>query len=246
MILVIFIFVLIIIIMINNSQTFVASSTSIEFTNLPNPVTNPAINPVINPTPHLDVYDKRVGHPQNIPVPAETLKQYSERLNHQFINVNQYNSQNRPFELNLVQSIKKYVSPSDIDYNTSRPLPNRDFFHPNMRNFDNTISPLSFVGSANSYAPIPEVITPWEKIGILTSIDKHKDDKHDPEILNLYRRPIAPLQDLWRFQVQDKNGFIIQLENTRYIENNDIIYHIDGKRGPYKAHIYVQNKYVWV
>ncbi len=96
-----------------------------------------------------------------------------------------------------------------------------------------------FYGSVNAYAPFPEIKNPWEKAGILTSVSSD-------EILNLYRRPIAPLQDLWEYQVEDKNGFIIVL-NNKYINDGDIVNHVIGKHnGPWKAHIFVQNKYIWV
>jgi hypothetical protein len=109
-----------------------------------------------------------------------------------------------------------------------RPLPSGDYF--------------PAVGSVDAYAPFPGVNTPWEKAGILTSTH------HKNEILNLFRRPIAPGQNLWEYQVQDKNGFIIKLEQTRYLEDGDEIHHVIGKHGlgPWKAHIFVQNRYVWV
>ena len=113
------------------------------------------------------------------------------------------------------------------------------FFRPYGPNIP--VGDVPFIGSVNSYAPFPEVVTPWEKAGILTS---HKDD----QILNLYRRPIAPLQDLWEYQVQDKDGFVIKLVGVNYIDNGDIIQHVIGKNGlgPWKAHLFVENKYIWV
>lgn len=97
--------------------------------------------------------------------------------------------------------------------------------------------PVPFISSVSGFAPFPEVQTPWEKIGILTQ---------NSEILNLYRRPIAPLQDLFEYTAQDKNGFIIRLRQTKRIENGDSISSIDGKPGVWTAHIYINDKYVWV
>lgn len=118
-----------------------------------------------------------------------------------------------------------------------RPLVPADFFRP----YEAANGP--FVGSVDAYAPFPSVSTPWEKSGILTSTSGHKN-----EILNLYRRPIAPAQELWEYQVQDKDGFIIRLDRTKYLQDGDEIHHIIGKHGmgPWKVHMFVQNRYVWV
>lgn len=102
-----------------------------------------------------------------------------------------------------------------------------------------TIPNFPFYGSANAFAPFPEVLTPWEKIGIIS------DDTNT--ILNLFRRPIAPLQDVFEYSVQNKDGMIIRLDKT-FIENGDIIPRIKGytTKGPWKADIFVNNKYIWV
>lgn len=128
---------------------------------------------------------------------------------------------------------------ANMPYQT-RPVISGDFFRPYGPNVP--VSGVPFFGSVNAYAPFPEVNNPWEKAGILTSIGENTKE----EILNLYRRPIAPLQDLWEYQVQDKNGFVIKLENIKYIENGDVIPHVIGKKGPWKVHDFVQNKYIWV
>jgi|688.fasta_scaffold17193_3 hypothetical protein len=96
---------------------------------------------------------------------------------------------------------------------------------------------IPFIGSVDAYAPFAEVTTPWEKTGILTS--------DGDRIMSLYRQPIAPLQNIFKYMVQDKDGFMIPLNET-YLENNDIISHIPGKSGIWKVHIYVNNKYIWV
>lgn len=101
---------------------------------------------------------------------------------------------------------------------------------------------VPFIGSVSSYAPFAEVQTPWEKAGMLQTTDEQ-----DNTILNLYRRPIAPLQDLFEYTVQDKNGFIIPLKTT-FLEDGDIVRSVQGKesKGSWRANIYVNNKYVWV
>ena len=54
-------------------------------------------------------------------------------------------------------------------------------------------------------------------------------------LLNLYRRNIAPLQDLFKYTVQDKDGFIIPLKET-YLEDGDTVPEVIGKEvdGPWK------------
>lgn len=98
------------------------------------------------------------------------------------------------------------------------------------------------VGSVDACAPFPSVTTQFEKVGILTSF------RGKNTILNLFMRPIAPNQNLWEYQVQDKNGFIIKLDQTRYLEDGDEIKNIIGKHdmGPWRVHMFAQNKYVWV
>lgn len=103
---------------------------------------------------------------------------------------------------------------------------------------------IPFYASVSSYAPFPEINTPWEKVGLLTTVNPENDD-----ILNLYRRPIAPLQDLFDYAVQDKDGFIIKLRGVRgVLEDGDIVPEVIGKEnlGPWKVNNFVKDKYVWV
>jgi hypothetical protein len=115
---------------------------------------------------------------------------------------------------------------------------------------------IPFIGSDPlNLSGNPEVITPWEKAGILVSMPPRGDEKGNStdrleegqHILNLFRRPIAPVQELWEYQVQDKNGFVIRLSETN-INDGDIIHHVIGKHGlgPWKAHVFVQNRYIYV
>jgi hypothetical protein len=125
----------------------------------------------------------------------------------------------------------------------TRPAPgaSHDFNRPYGPNL--SLSQVPFIGSVNSYAPFPEVNTPWEKIGVLTPVNNDKDI-----LLNLYRRAIAPLQDLWEYNVQDKNGFIVLLRGINYLEDGDIIPYVIGKEnlGPFRVHIFNNNKYIWM
>lgn len=118
-------------------------------------------------------------------------------------------------------------------------LSSKRYFQPYNFNTYN----IPFFSSVNAFAPFPEIDSSWEKIGLLTT-----KDSTDSTILNLYRRPIAPLQDLFEYAVQDKNGFVIPLSTTSYLEDGDIIPFVQGKEsmGEWKARIYVNNKWVWM
>lgn len=103
-----------------------------------------------------------------------------------------------------------------------------------------------YVTSVNAYFPEPINFTggiypPTEKIGILT------DDMGT--ILNLYRKAIAPRQQLFEYFIQDKYNFFIPLRGTRYLEDGDIVDSVDGKvtpAGGWKVKIYVNDKYIYV
>lgn len=207
------------------------------------------------------------GKPLNMPVPANSLKFSNEQYNpdmFRFSNLAQGTigtavngvplpgvgawgagrlggpNYNRTVGTSsLAGGMPEYVTSPGADLPPqTRPLHSGDYFRPYGPNVP--VSNVPFIGNVNSYAPFPEVNNPWEKSGILTSMGDKK------QILNLYRRPIAPLQDLWEYQVQDKNGFVIKLPE-KYLENGDIIPRVTGHDdGPWKVHDYVQNKYIWV
>lgn len=103
-------------------------------------------------------------------------------------------------------------------------------------------APIPFYSSVSAFAPFPEIYTPWEKVGVLTTVNPQDDS-----ILELYRRPVAPLQDLFEYSVQDKNGFILQLRGTNYLRTGDIIPNVLGKesKGPWKVTQFIKNKWVW-
>lgn len=213
------------------------------------------------------------GKPQNIPVPASAMKTSNEQFNPDMfrfsplavgtvgsaIPFGMVNSTAAPpwssppsnkgsYHLPYSGALPQVTAPGSDFPPQTRPLYSADFFRPYGPNVP--VANVPFFGSVNSYAPFPEVITPWEKSGILTSISTPELDLAgrggtSPQILNLYRRPIAPLQDLWEYQVQDKNGFVIKL-HAKYLQNGDIVPHVTGKEGSWRVHDYVQNKYIWV
>lgn len=79
------------------------------------------------------------------------------------------------------------------------------------------------------------ITTEWSKLGLLVNGD---------QLLDLYGRPIAPLQDLFEYQVQDLNGFNISLSQTRLLEDGDKVTAIPGKPGTWVVHI--PKRYIWV
>lgn len=150
--------------------------------------------------------------------------------------------------LPAVGAVKPPLQPDFIRSNftySDRPIVSHDFFKPYGRN--ESLHDIPFFTSASAFAPFPRVNSEWEKIGILTPLD-HNEKEHRDQILNLYRRPIAPLQDLWQYSVQDAKGFVIPLKTTGYLENGDIIGKITGKPDveKWKAHIYINNQFVWM
>jgi hypothetical protein len=150
--------------------------------------------------------------------------------------------------------------------NVQRPNTSQDFLRPyersdNLSNvdfFNNRSVSLPFISSVDKFLPAASVNTAFEKVGLLISNDGHhyhglsnKDDDeknyhNDEAMMNLYRRPIAPLQDLWEYQVQDKDGFVIPLEGRNYLEDGDIVDHVIGKgRRSWKVRMFMNNKYIW-
>jgi len=227
----------------------------------PSPLNNSAgpidSTPLNNSTGQIDSTPLNNVSPLNVPIPMGALKETSERYNARLWRTGEVNQAwspdgsyptpysfagvNGPIYQAPVQNDPRFAFASQSRF-PSMPganVTNSKFqpYGPNER------LNLPFIGSVNAYAPFPEVDTPWEKAGILTPLDSSES-----LILNLYRRPIAPLQDLWEYNAQDKNGFLIQLRAHRFIEDGDTIQHIDGyeKYGPFKARVYVQNKYIWV
>jgi len=184
-------------------------------------------------------YDKNqgpyLGKPMNVPVPARSLKLSNEQYKYPF-----YRAQ---IPLQPYDFFKPYGPNNSSMQNTIVPSDTPFYYYPNE--YTPTLNTVPFISSVDSFAPFPEVNTPWEKTGILTNISVDDFRGRRKEILNLYRRPIAPLQDLFEYTVQDKDGFIIKLENVKFLEDGDIIPFITGKNGKWKVHSYIDNKWVW-
>lgn len=108
---------------------------------------------------------------------------------------------------------------------------------------NSNLSNVPFISSVNAYSPYPAVESCWEKIGILTSSLSSSDPNSERNILNLYRRPIAPVQNLWAYQVQDAAGFVIPLPD-REIRNGDTVT-VPGKQGVWTAKTFNKDKYIW-
>ena len=160
---------------------------------------------------------------------------------------------------NLKISSERYGAPF---YYQNNPLISYDFFKPygpNSPSMQNEVNfadipfynkpsrgvitgDVPFVGSADSFAPFPEVDTKWEKVGIIQTVNPNNN-----AIMNIFRKHIAPLQDLFQYTVQDKNGFVVPLKET-YLEDGDIIESVPGREslGKWKFNDYVKYKYIWM
>lgn len=192
------------------------------------------------------------GEMMNVPVPMGAMKDTSEKYK-------------RPFAMRAVgqQSIPLTRGGTPLIYpargpyygvrggqtfpDQMRPIGSANFFKPYGPN--DTLENIPFYSKVDSFHPFPEVMTDYEKIGLFVRESKCQRNDLDceegnSEILNAYRRPIAPLQDLFEYMAQDKNGFIIKL-HEKYLNNGDIVPRIIGKGGPFRLHAFEQNKWIW-
>lgn len=97
-------------------------------------------------------------------------------------------------------------------------------------------------GDPNPYGIYQPVDTPWDKVGIATSIDEN-----DNTTLTVYKRAIDPYREFYQYIVEDKNGIVIPLKQT-YLEDNENIGKIVGKesKGDFKVHLFGKDTYVYV
>ena len=100
----------------------------------------------------------------------------------------------------------------------------------------NAVNSINFISSVNSFAPFREVGGSWEKIGLFIN------QLENGELMNAYRRPISPQQDLFEYTAQTKEGFVIRLEKT-YLEDGDVV-SITGKPGLWRLKSYINDKYI--
>ncbi len=100
-----------------------------------------------------------------------------------------------------------------------------------------------YVASVDGDAPLSAIRNRWEKIGIVKSLSTTDD-----QLMNLFGMPIAPGQDLYLYQVQDKNGFIIPLKITGELHSGDRIPFISGHEGAgtWVVDLFPQNKWAYV
>nr|QBK85648.1 MAG: hypothetical protein LCMAC101_02430 [Marseillevirus LCMAC101] len=202
-------------------------------------------DPIIDGYSQLDISTRGPGGPYGlgpgsgpypgIPVPRGTLKKTSEKYGYPFYQAA------RP--LKPYDYFKPYGPNQNVNQDANYvDTPFYDRREPTYATGYTGSGAIPFIGSVDAFAPFPEVETAWEKTGMLTTKNPEKG-----ELLTLYRRPIAPLQDLFKYSVQDKNGFIIPLRET-YLENGDTVPEVLGKEqmGPWTANIFTQDKYVWV
>ena len=115
-----------------------------------------------------------------------------------------------------------------------------NYFTPYGNNSD--FHNVPFISSVSAYSPYPAVESCWEKIGLLTSNLADSNPNSEKNLLNLYRRPIAPAQNLWEYQVQDASNFVIKL-NEREIRNGDVIT-VPGKQGMWTAKLFIKDKWI--
>jgi len=188
------------------------------------------------------------GKPLNVPVPKGALKESSEEYGYPFYRL--YRPLKpydyfRPYGPN--QRLKDIVVSDRSIYDSQRVghadgLPTTEYPEEVLPKDFTPAGNIPFYSSASPFAPFPEIYSPWEKVGVLTTVDPQDDT-----ILELYRRPIAPLQDLFEYSIQDKNGFILQLRGKDFLETGDIIPSVLGKesKGPWKVTQFIENKWVW-
>lgn len=231
---------------------------------IPPPIAGPLINSYSSYNSFSGPYP---GKPLNVPVPQGSLKMTSEKWKYPFYQSSRplepynYFKPYGPNQEEMQMSLGGgYADDPYYTRDTFKniPLSRGDISKQNLPFRDNSPrrnsipyalnytgqGDIPFIGSVNSFAPFAEVNTPWEKTGLLTRITSG-GSRDDNEIVALYRQPIAPINDVFKYMVQDKDGFMIPLNQT-FLEDGDIIDHITGKSGRWKVHIYVNNKFIWV
>lgn len=174
----------------------------------------------------------------NVPVPQRSLKLSSEEYGYPF------HYQKKP--LSPYDYFKPY-GPNSPEMQREIVVSDTPYYNRGGTPYDSHALQVGqqtyppFISSVDAFSPFPEVQTPWEKSGIIQT-----ENPDDNTIMNLYRRPIAPLQDLFEYAVQDKDGFIVPLK-VNYLENGDTVQTVPGREslGPWKVNIYINNKWVW-
>ena len=195
------------------------------------------------------------GVPMGVPVQQGALKLSNETTGYPFyssaIKRGGYEGQNPSYPFHYQ---KKPLGPYDFfkPYGPNQPSMQSEIVYADTPFYNRPeeiyaginpgVGSIPFIGSVDSFAPFPEVISSWEKSGIIQTVDPDST-----EIMNAYRKPISPLRDLFEYSVQDKNGFVVPLKET-YLEDGDIIRNVPGREalGKWKYRDFVKNKYIWM
>jgi hypothetical protein len=101
---------------------------------------------------------------------------------------------------------------------------------------------LGLVGPHPGLDGLP-VVGLGAKVGILSLVGTRPPGAKN-EILNLFARPIAPVDDQYEFRVQDRDGFVINLDQ-RYLEDKQVITGITGKPGEWLVTLDSPYTFVW-
>jgi hypothetical protein len=200
------------------------------------------------------------GDRMGVPVRRENMKSTNEYHKAPFYNNMNNNNMNNNNMNNNNMNNNNMNNNLPFDHQNN-PLHSYDYFKPygpnqtsmqseinyvdtpfyNNYNNHNGNNSIPFISSVDSFAPFPEVQSNWEKSGMIQTVDPS-----NTEIMNIYRKAIAPLRDIFEYSVQDKNGFVVPLKET-YLEDGDIIHSIPGREalGKWRYNDYVRYKYVW-
>jgi hypothetical protein len=199
------------------------------------------------------------GDYMGVPVKRENMKSTSEYHKAPFYNeMNRNNRGNYDYNNEITARGNNNNNNLPFNHQQRNPLHSYDYFKPYGPNQSSMQSEINyadtpfynhshrgggipFISSVDSFAPFPEVQANWEKSGMIQTVDSS-----NTEIMNIYRKPIAPLRDLFEYSVQDKNGFVVPLKET-YLEDGDIIHSVPGREalGKWRYNDYVRHKYVW-
>lgn len=182
------------------------------------------------------------GKPMGVPIPANTIVDTSESYNRYnpewwrwYYGGSAYSAGSEP---PLMAYSYQYPA---LSVPPKAPLSSAWPYGVNVYGTPSPPTQGGFFSSVPTYAPLPSVMSTWEKIGLLVSTTSGAD----PIKLTLYRRPIAPAQDVWEYMSQSEGGTEVLLKEKRYLEDGDII-SVTGYGGEFRVHNYAANRYVWV
>ena len=179
------------------------------------------------------------GKPMNVPVPSGMLKDTNDRYRNT-VGVAP-TPQYPPPPFGYPSQYVPYPQPQYPPYYPTQQYPYPQPYNP-YPSSPFPVAPSAWFSSVNPGAPFVPIDPAWQRAGILTRVDQ----PNHSELLNLYRRPIAPLQEVWEYAAQDKNLFWLSLAAQRYLNDGDIVENVIGKGGPWRVHLMAGNKWSWV